>query len=126
MELANVCVNRWLSDDHVLWLTENLNKSQMDTYCLFINGVINKDPTTLRRFSRGEKLPTNWLFAINVGRSDKGETYFETDERPSCHWTMGHINLSEKKVTYGDSLGWQYPTNFCEKLNRYIKAISFS
>ena len=27
MELANVCVNRWLSDDHILWLTENLNKS---------------------------------------------------------------------------------------------------
>ncbi len=124
MELANVCVNRWLSDDHILWLMENLNKSQTDTYCLFLNGSINKDPKTLRRFSRGDALPTKLLFAINVARPSAGETQFGTDERPGCHWTMCYIHTIGKKITYGDSLAWQYPSNLLEKVNQYIKAVS--
>ena len=89
-----------------------------------MNGSINKDPKTLRRFSRGDALPTKLLFAINVARPSAGETQFGTDERPGCHWTMCYIDTIGNKITYGDSLAWQYPSNLLEKVNQYIKAVS--
>jgi hypothetical protein len=79
---------------------------------------------TVVNFCKGTiVLPCNLLFAINVGRFDTGEKYFGTDETPGCHWVICHVNTAEKKVTYGDSLTWQYPPSLLEKLTQYINAI---
>ena len=57
-ELATICVNRWLSDDHICWLMKTLTDSQTDTYCIYLNGSLKRDSKTFRRFSRpGQQMP---------------------------------------------------------------------
>ena len=73
---------------------KTLTDSQMHTYCIFLNGVLNSDPTKLRRFSSGNTnmpLPSKLVFAINVGRNESG-TFFVTDNKPGCHWTLCQVD----------------------------------
>lgn len=59
-------------------------------YCVYLNGMINKDPRKLRRFSKiiQPRPLKQLLFALNVGASH-GKTFLETDEQKGCHWTCG-------------------------------------
>ena len=123
-ELSMICGNRWLSDDHMTWLMKELTDSGTDTYCVYLNGVLNTDPRRFRRFRCRGNLPSKVLFSINVGLSATGDTYFGTDRTPGCHWTMCHIDTIQKKIIYGDSIAWNYPKSLLEKANMYIKAIS--
>ena len=123
-ELSMICGNRWLSDDHMTWIMKELTDSGTDTYCVYLNGVLNADPMKFRRFRCRDNLPSKVLFSISVGRSPTGETYFGSDRTPGCHWTMCHVDTFQKKITNGDSLAWYYPNSLIEKANMYIKAIS--
>ena len=123
-ELSMICGNRWLSDDHMTWLMKELNHSGSDTYCVYLNGVLKTDPMKFRKFRCRDNLPSKVVFSINVGLSPTGDTYFGTDRTPGCHWTMCHIDTIQKKITYGDSMAWNYPKSLIEKTNMYIKAIS--
>ena len=124
-ELAMVCVNRWISSDHICWLMKTLTDSQMHTYCIFLNGVLNSDPTKLRRFRSGNTdmpLPSKLVFTINVGRNESG-TFFGTDNQPGCHWTLCHVDIAAKKLVYGDSLAWPAPNDLLSKVDSYLKAV---
>ena len=123
-ELSMICDNRWLSDDHITWLMKKLTDSGTDTYCIYLNGVLNTNPMGFRRLCCRDNLPSKILFSINVGVSGTGDTYFGTDHKPGCHWTMCYIDTIQKKIIYGDSMAWNYPKSLPEKANMYIKAIS--
>lgn len=122
-ELSKLCLNRWISDDHICWTTKILNRSQTDTYCIYLNGMINKDPKTLRRFSKTieHKTLNQLLFAVNVGAS-QGKTFLATDTRRGCHWTLCLVDLKTKKILYGDSLAWPLPDGLVNKVKGYINA----
>lgn len=124
-ELAMVCANRWISSDHICWMMKTLTDSQVDTYCIFLNGVLGKDPTTLRRFRSGNTdmpLPSKFVFVINVGRNETG-IFFGTDHQQGCHWTLCHVDIAAKKIVYGDSLAWPAPNGLLSKVDRYLKAV---
>ena len=90
---------------------KTLTDSQMHTYCIFLNGVLNSDPTKLRRFRSGNTdmpLPSKLVFTVNVGRNESG-TFFGTDNQPGCHWTLCHVDIAAEKLVYGDSLAWPAP-----------------
>ena len=124
-ELATICVNRWLSDDHICWLMKTLTDSQTDTYCIYLNGALKRDPKTFRRFSRpGQQMPSKFVFAINVGCGQAGKTYFGTDEMRGCHWALCHVDMTQKRIVYGDSLAWPAPEGLLNQANKYIKAAS--
>ena len=36
-----------LNDKYMSWMMKTLTDSQMDTYCIFLNDVLNSDPTKL-------------------------------------------------------------------------------
>ena len=122
-ELSRLCLNRWISDDHICWMTNILNRSQTDTYCVYLNGMINKNPKTLRRFSKTiqPKPLKQILFALNVGASE-GKTFLATDTRRGCHWTLCLVDLTTKKIVYGDSLAWPIPDGLVNKVKGYINA----
>ena len=81
MELAMVCVNRWISSDHVTWAMRALTESQTDTYCIFLNGALNTNPKTFRRFRNGNAdLPSKLMFALNVGRDERGCVKIESED----------------------------------------------
>ena len=122
-ELSRLCVDRWMSDDHMLWMTKILNGMHTDTYCVYLNGMINKDPRRLRRFSKTiQPRPLKQLlFALNVGASH-GKTFLGTDEQKGCHWTLCVVDLTMKRIIYGDSLGWPIPEGLVDKVKGYITA----
>ena len=124
-ELARLCVNRWLSDEHICWLMKKLTDSQNHTYCIYLNGSLNSDPKTFRRFSRSEQqMPSAFLFAINVRCGQSGKTFFGTDAFPGCHWSLCHVDMPRKRIMYGDSLAWPAPEGLLDQVNKFIKAAS--
>ena len=129
MELAMVCVNRWVSSDHITWVMKVLTESQKDTYCSFLNASLNMDPTSFRRFKNAnsnEDLPSKFLFALNVCRSENG-TFLGSDECRGCHWALCHVDIEGKKIIYGDSLAWPFPDGLLcrvERVEKYIKAVN--
>ena len=123
MELAMGCVNRWLSSDHITWMMKTLTESQNDTYCIFLNGALNTDPKTYRRFRNGNaNLPSKFIFALNVGRDERG-TFLGADDKRGCHWTLCHVDIVAKKIVYGDSLAWPFPSGLLCRVEKYIKAV---
>jgi hypothetical protein len=86
----------------------NLHKVQRATYYVYMNGT-NKPPASHKQFTNGEKITTKFCFAINIGSDQKGKTYMGNDQRPGNHWSLCHIDLAEKIIVYGDSLGWESP-----------------
>ena len=105
-ELCRLCVDRWMSNDHMSWITKILNGMQTDTYCVYLNGMINKYPRKPHRFSKTiQPRPLKQLlFALNVGTSH-GNTFLGTDKQKGCHWTFCVVDLTVKRIIYGDSLG---------------------
>ena len=50
-ELAKLSCQRWLSSDHMHWLTEKINSSQKSRVCVYINHVANVERITERLLS---------------------------------------------------------------------------
>ena len=121
-ELAMLCVDRWVSCDHICWLMANLNKAQDKTFFAYLNGI-SKSPQHLRRFKQPIK-PSNFCFCINVGKDQAGRTFVANDTNPGNHWSLCHIDTTTKKIVYGDSLGWAMPDNLLSKVDEYIKVAS--
>ena len=40
-EMAELCGNRWVSSDHLLWMAETLNKENPHTFCSVINPILD-------------------------------------------------------------------------------------
>ena len=119
-ELAALCVNRWVSTDHMCWLVRALNNLQSDTKFVYLNNELHKNP----KMPYAKNIPSNFSFAINVGKDQRGNTYFGTFGRPGNHWSMCYLNISEKKAIYCDSLGWPAPADILSKLDNYVKTVN--
>ena len=106
VELAMVCVNHWVSPDHITWVMNVLTESQKDRYCSFLNASLNTDPTSFRRFKNtnlNKYLPSKVFFVLNVGWSEN-VTFLGSDECRGCHWALCHVDIEGKKIIYGDPL----------------------
>jgi hypothetical protein len=102
---------------------EALTESQTDTYCIFLNGALNSNPKTFRRFRNGgTDLPSKLMFALNVGRDERG-TFLGSDEKRGCHWRLCHVDIAAKKLVYGDSLAWPFPSGLLSRVDEYLKAV---
>ena len=93
-ELAMLCMYRWVSSDHIRWLIRTLNNLQNNTSFVYLNNELHKNPKTHKN------TPSNFSFAINVGKDQRGNTYFGTYDHPGNHWSMCHVNVSERKIVY--------------------------
>ena len=120
-ELSMICDNRWLSDDHITWLMKELTDSGTDTYCIYLNGVLNTDPMGFRRFCCRDNLPSKILFSINVGSSGTGDIYFGTDHKPGCLWTMRYT-LRPRIICR--SIFWQCNMQFQTEVNEISLVVS--
>ncbi len=118
-ELAMICGNRWVSSDHICWLMKTLNMPQSDTYFVYLNNDVCKNPKT-KPFEKLSKI----CMAMNVGKDIRGNTFLGTYNRPGNHWTLCHVDTIEKKILYGDSLGWKVPDSLLDTLADYIKAVN--
>ena len=108
-KLSIICVNSWISGDHISWLFRVLNKSQSMVYCLYINHFLQIDSSALHHFSNQSLKTQKLLFAVNIGHSVNGCTYLGTDDLPGTHWTICLVDIYEKAISYGDSLTWLVP-----------------
>ena len=119
-ELSTICIDRWLSCDPITWLMKALNGSQSHTYCLYLN-EFRRDPSSLKCFVNGSTKPDRFLFAVNVGRSSKGDTFIGSDLKRGCHWTMCLVDINSRDIIYGDSLGWPVPHGLIDKVYSFIR-----
>ena len=122
IELSMVCVNRWVSSDYIAWMMKTLTESQSDTNSIFLNGALNTDLKTYRRFKNANaNMPSKLLLALNVGRNERGP-FLGADDQRGCHWTLCHVEIM-KKIVYGDSLAWPFPSGLLCRVDKYLKAV---
>ena len=88
------------------------------TLCL---NEIREDPSSLKCFVNSSTKPDRFLFAVNVGRSCKGDTFIGSVLQRGCHWTMCLVNINSREIIYGDSLGWPVPYGLTDKVYSFIK-----
>lgn len=119
-ELSTICLDRWLSCDPIRWLMKSLNGSQSHTYCLYLN-EFRGDPSSLKCFVNGSTKLERFLFAVNVGRSSKGDTFIASDLQRGCHWTLCFVDITSREIVYGDSLGWPVPRGLIDKVYSFIR-----
>ena len=87
---------------------------------LYLN-EFREDPSSLKCFVNGSTKPDRFLFAVNVGRSCKGDTFIGSVLQRGCHWTMCLVNINSREIIYGDSLGWPVPYGLTDKVYSFIK-----
>ena len=121
-ELSKLCCTRWLSSDHICWMTEMLNKAQGETYCVFMNYVGNVKRFVTQRIAPLQPKPSKYLFILNVGR-DRGSVYLGSDLKPGNHWTVCYVDTNRRIITYGDSIAWERPEILVEKIAEYVHEI---
>ena len=123
-ELAMLCGKRYLSGDHVTWITKQLNKQNTNTMCFYLNRVHNIKETIERTKNKANfKQPDNISFIINVGRGHDGHTYLGSDSNPGNHRTAAFYKRSNNTLVYGDSLGWVIPNRLEEKIGSFVSCI---
>lgn len=119
-ELSTICLSRWLSCDPIRWLMKSLNGSQSHTYCLYLN-EFRGDPSSLKCFVNASTKPDRFLFAVNVGRSSKGDTFIGSALQRGCQWTMCLVGINSREIIYGDSFGWPLPHGLIDKVYSFIR-----
>ena len=120
-ELSKLCCTRWLSCDHMDWMIQELNKVQGETKCVYMNFVLHIDCFIARRITPLQQKPSKYLFVLNVGKNRDGSVYLGSDAQPGNHWTMCHVDMHKKVITYGDSLAWSSPKHLLDKIEQYVR-----
>lgn len=95
-ELSEICCTRWLSCDHMCWMTQELNKIQGETLCVYMNFVRNIDRYITKRITPLERKPSKFLFILNVGKNGNGSVYLGSDAQPGNHWTTCHVDTDKR------------------------------
>ena len=122
-ELSKLCCSRWLSSDHVRWVSEQLNKAQIKARCIYLNFISDVNSYGARQLAVLPTNPLRLVFGINVGRDNFGNVYLGSDAQPGQHWLMCFVDSSNKDIIYGDSLAWPAPMNLRMKVEQYLKAV---
>ena len=120
-ELSRLCCTRWLSSDHMSWITKKLNGMQTDTLCIYLYFTRDIDHFVKKQTDSLRQKPTQFLFILNVRRSADGNVYLGSYEQPGNHWTVCHVDTRERIVTYCDSLAWSSPINLLDRIGKFIQ-----
>lgn len=120
-ELSKLCCERWLSSDHVYWFSEQINASQKDILCVYINHVSDVERFACNILSAPGGIPSSLLFIVNIGKDDRN-VYMGSDSQPGVHWTIFLVDR-DGKCLYGDSLGWKMPYDLIDKVKLFVRCI---
>lgn len=115
--LAQLCCKRLLTSDHIIYFSKLLNESQESSHVVYLNYV--RDIKTY--FS---KLQPNFEYIIYVVNVGNGCTpYIGSDTCPGNHWTIAVYSKAMQTLLYCDSLGWDAPTGFLEKVEESVSIV---
>ena len=71
------------------------------------------------------------LLLLHVGKKRfvengeaKSKVYLSDLNNRGCHFSAAFVDISKRCVTYGDSLGWEAPTNLLDVVESYTNLIS--
>jgi hypothetical protein len=120
-ELSRLCCTRWLSCDHMSWITKKLNGMQTETHCIYLNFTGDTDQSVRKKIESLRQKSTQFLFILNVSRSAHGNVYLGSYEQPGNHWTVCHVDTRERTVTYCDSLAWPSPIDLLNRIGKFIR-----
>ena len=121
-ELARLCSKRYLSDEHMLWISNKLNSMQDDTLCIYSNFISNVERFCEKIKNKSKPLPSKIVMILNIGTSKQG-TYIAGNGRSGCHFTLAVYEQDSGHIMYGDSLGWPAPDGILPLLSRYAKGL---
>ena len=105
-ELARLCGRRYLSDEHVSWVIQNLHSMQSDVLCIFGNFVTDIERFCERQVESGQY--KKLLFIFNVGytkTAGQNSTFIAENGLTGCHFSICVYDKELKTAIYGDSLG---------------------
>ena len=117
--LAELCVTRHLSSDHVLWWVKKLNSTSDTHHFIYLNFIGQIQRYVARNIDR-ENRPSYLCFIINVGKNDNGDVHIGTDQMQGCHWTICVFHSTTGEAVYGDSAGWDIPTQAIDIIKSFI------
>jgi len=118
-ELSRLCDKRLLSCDQMLWFSNQLNRQQNETWCIYLNFTNNISQLEKRY---GFK-PTSMCFIVNVGMYNNDATYICGSENQGCHWSTIFVDSIKKTAYYGDSLSWPIPNDLEERMEVLCQSI---
>ena len=119
--LAQLCCNRFVHSDHVSLIKQMLNKEQSGVKCIYLNYHNRVNHRDHRKSN--DPLPKSLCFVVNVGLGNNNTTYCGDDGRQGNHWTVAVYDHASKKVTYGDSLGWDIPEDLISRIKVHVDRI---
>lgn len=121
--LAQLCCTREINDEHVRNILSLLNKEQTSVRCIHINFVTNVQRFVQRRILTSENVPQRLCFVANVGMQTNGKTFCGSNGQPGNHWATAMYDHAERKLVYGDSLGWPIPDSLRQKVQLFVNEI---
>ena len=121
--LAQLCCTWEVNDEHVRNILSMLNKEQTSVRCIHINFVTNVQRFVQRRILTGENVPQKLCFIANVGMHANGKTFCGSNGQQGNHWVTAMYDHSERKLIYGDSLGWPIPDSLQQKVQLFADEI---
>ena len=118
--IAKLCVTRWVSSDHLMWMAAVLKSEQSNTFCCVLNAVNDVERLAARKLQSHQ--PNSLVFFVNVGISS-GRVVLGTPTIRGNHWTLCQVHHDNKAIVYADTLGWQVPEGLLNKVNRFVNAV---
>ena len=118
--LAQLCYNRYIHAEHINLVKEFLNKEQSTIKCIYLN---YQNPVNHEGHKNNDHLPEYLCFVVNVGLGNNNKTFCGSDGRQGNHWTLAVYDHSSKKLTYGDSLGWDIPEDLMSRIKMFVNRI---
>ena len=49
--------------------------------------------------------------------------FLGANDQRGFHWTLCHAGIMKKKIVYGDSLAWPFPSGLLCRVDKYLKAV---
>ena len=92
-ELARLCGDRYLSGDHMLFISKLMNTLQTDFVCLYHN----YKHASMSELQKNCNPNANMVAIFNVGKNARG-TFIGSDENPGCHFSIAVFYKKERKV----------------------------
>ena len=105
-EIACLCGRRYLSDEHMSWVIQNLNSMQPDVLCIYGNFVADIEAFCKRHVESGQY--KKLLFIFNVGYTEtieQNDTFIAENGLTGCHFSICVYDNELNRAIYGDSLG---------------------
>ena len=126
-ELAQLCLTRLLSGDHMRYIVKLLNSQQGNTLCVYANSVRDiKSYVGRHDTTKVKKL----VVILHIGKkrtvvngTPEWSVFMSDDNNRGCHFAVAFVSFQENKIIYGDSLGWAAPVDLLSLVRNYSNAL---